>query len=141
MSFGLRRDFCADLLPHTLSSLFPPLCSLQYHSPSHFSPFISPEIVFYAPISLVYLACSHLHFLPLPLLSTITSLPVVFPILLSSTPQHLSFPLLSSSPRGFLSSLLPSPLLYCFTGILATALLSLPLPPSFLQQVSECAAV
>lgn len=140
MSFGLRRDFCADLLPHTLSSLFPPLCSLQYHSPSHFSPFISPEIVYYAPISLVYLARSHLHFLPFPLLSSITSLPVVFPILLSSPPLHLSFPL-SSPPRGILSSLLPSPLLYYFIGILTTAPLSLPLSSSFLQQVSECVAV
>lgn len=123
MSFGLRRDFWAHFLPHTLSSLFPPLCSLQHHSPSHFSPFISPEIVYYAPISLVSCLLSS-SFLPMSLLCSVTSLPVVC--------SSLSF--------LYFSAFIPSSssLYHYFIGILATALLSLPLSSSFLQRSRVC---
>lgn len=96
--FGLRREFWADFLPYTLSSLFPSVL-FTITLPLTFSPFISPKIVYYAPISVVYLACSHLHVLPFPLLSSITALPVVF--------SHPSF-LFSST--FILSSVLSLPL-------------------------------
>lgn len=94
---GLRRDFWADFLPHTLSCRFPFLSvffsiALTFLHSSHLK--LSTRLKF---------ACSHLHFVALPLLSSITFLPVVFLTFLSSTLRHLSYPL-SFPPRGVFSS-------------------------------------
>lgn len=130
MSFGLRRDFWADFLPLSLtpSHLILSLRSFQYHSPSHFPPFIAPEIVYYAPVFQV--ASSPLHFGHFPC-STARVLPLFtsVPPLISPpswTPLHYPFPWFLSFP---------------FIGIPNTALSSLPLSSPFLSKcvsVSHC---
>lgn len=113
MSFGLRRDFSPS--PYPL-----PYCSFQHHSPSHFCPFISPEMVYYALISLVcfllsssFFHCSRVspsfpppltpNFNAFPPLSTTTYLVHVFP-------SFLLFHVKRNSTQ--LSYLWPSPHLF-----------------------------
>lgn len=121
------------MLIFTLTPLYvsppPPFFSPQYHFQSHFSPFISPETVYYTLIFLVHLACSHVFsFSPF-------HCHLVLLLVLS-----FSFILLSSSfiLYPILSSLFPSPLLYHFIVILAAGFSSPPLPSSFLQPLSDC---
>lgn len=77
----------------TASHLIFPLCSFQYHSPSHFSPFISPEIVNYAPISLVHVAFSYILF---PLICSCTTLFIPSPFI-NISHLHVYCPLCTSS--------------------------------------------